>query len=253
MTQDLKVFPDLQSLSRQTAQMVVEIAGRSINLNGSFTVALAGGSTPKSLYHLLAGQDFRKKIDWNKVFFFFGDERLVPPDSEDSNYRTASETLFKPLNIDGENIFRWRTETGTAESVAEHYQNTLKSFFNIKADPAYLRSDLSFPRFDLVLLGMGEDGHTASLFPFTTVLDEDKISAASVYVEKLQTMRLTLTFPVLNNAANLIFLVSGENKAATLKEVLDGVYNPKKLPAQKVKLKNGKLCWMVDEKSAKFL
>lgn len=218
-------------------------------------MALAGGSTPKSLYQLLASDKFKDQIDWRKVFFFFGDERNVPPDSKKSNYRMANENLLQPLQIRAENIFRWKTELKDAEQTAKNYAETLEDFFDTAENPPADAggSKKSFPRFNLILLGMGDDGHTASLFPFTEALKETEKTAVANRVEKLDSMRLTLTFPVINDASNVMFLVSGAGKAKTLRRVLKGDFQPEKYPAQNVKPANGELLWLIDEPAARLL
>jgi 6-phosphogluconolactonase len=194
---EIIVADDLKDLNRRAADKFVELAR---NTARRFTVALAGGSTPKSFYQLLAGPGFADKIDWSKVFFFFGDERFVPADHADSNFRMAKENLFDPLGTAAENIFRWRTETGGAHETAADYEKTIQNFFTIT----------TLPRFDLILLGLGPDGHTASLFPYSPALKEVSRIAVANPVEHLASSRLTVTFPVLNNAANVICLVTGK-------------------------------------------
>ena len=240
-----KIFPNTTELNNFAADRFIEIGNQAIKKNGRFIVALAGGSTPKSLYNLLASEDFRTQIDWQKVFFFFGDERNVSPDNEESNFRMANENLLKPLQIPAENIFRWQTELKDAEKIARNYEKTITKFFDL--------SENDFPRFDLVLLGMGDDGHTASLFPFTNALNETEKIAVSNPVEKLNTNRLTLTFPTINNAENIVFLISGAAKADALKEVLEDEYQPEKFPSQNVKPENGNLFWLIDAPAAQFL
>ncbi len=248
----IKIFPNIADLNNFAAEKFVELADQAIKEHGQFTVALAGGSTPKSLYQLLASKTFRDKIEWSRVSFFFGDERHVPPDDPQSNFRMANETLFQPLKILKKNIFRWIAEEKFAEIVADDYELWIWKVFTDKELHTEEDGD-DEPSFDLILLGMGADGHTASLFPFTEALREtDKIAVAN-YVEKLQTTRLTLTFPVINNAANIIFLVAGADKAAILHEVLEGEFEPEKLPSQSVKPNNGKLLWLVDDKAAALL
>lgn len=239
--QEIVVARDKDELNALAAAKFVEIANSAITNSGRFTVALAGGSTPKSLYRLLAGSEFKDKIDWAKVFFFFGDERYVPPTDTESNFRMARETLFDPLRTPVENIFRWPTESASAEQAAEEYEKTLRNFFS------------GSPRFDLVLLGVGADGHTASLFPYTEALIETSRSAVSNWVEKLGACRLTMTFPMLNSAANIIFLVAGEEKAPVLKEILGGEYLPEKYPAQGINPGNSNLYWLLDEAAARLL
>lgn len=251
---EIKILKDLSEISRFAARKFIEIGNRSFSENGRFTVALAGGSTPKALYQLLTTDEFKNRIDWRKVFFFFGDERNVPPDSKKSNFQMANENLLQPLQISPENIFRWKTELKNVEKTARQYSETLENFFDLRENPPVENnSDKTFPRFDLILLGMGDDGHTASLFPFIEALDETEKIAAANRVEKLDSMRLTLTFPVINNASNVLFLVSGAEKAEALRAVLQGDFQPEKYPAQKVNPKNGKLFWLIDEPAAHLL
>lgn len=241
----IKIFPDIEALNHFAAEKFVEIAVQSIKERGYFTVALAGGSTPKSLFQLLTTEKFVNQIDRAKVFFFFGDERNVLPDNEESNFKMASRTLLEPLGITENRTFRWQTELKDTEKIAADYEEKIKEFFNLSKN--------EFPRFDLVLLGMGADGHTASIFPHTKALDETERLAVANRVEKLETTRLTMTFPVINNAANVMFLVSGAEKAPALREVLKGDYQPDKFPAQKVKLNNGNLLWLADNQAARLL
>jgi len=248
----IRIFSGIEELNYYAAEKFVEIAEEAIDKRGSFTVALAGGSTPKALYQLLASDKFRDKIDWSKVFFFFGDERHVPPDNAESNFRMADENLFEPLKISKKNIFRWIAEEKYAEIVADDYESWIWKFFTDKGLHTEEDGD-DEPSFDLILLGMGADGHTASLFPDTEALNETEKIATENYVEKLDKTRLTLTFPVINNARNVVFLVTGEEKAATLRDVLEGDFQPEKLPAQNVRPNHGNLFWLLDEKAASLL
>ncbi len=232
-------------LNNIAAEKFVSIARNALKKRDKFTAALAGGSTPKSLYNLLASEKFRSQIDWKKIFFFFGDERNVLPDSDESNFRMANENLFKPLQISPENIFRWEIELKDTEKIVENYEKTIKEFFDLAKN--------ELPRFDLILLGMGDDGHTASLFPFSKALRETKRFAVVNFVEKFNANRLTFTFPAINNASNVVFLVSGTTKANALKEVLEGESQPEKFPSQNVNLKNGNLFWLIDSQAAQFL
>ena len=250
----IKEFPDIESLNNFAAERFVEIAKESIEKRKSFVVALAGGSTPKSLYQLLASDKFKDKIDWSKVFFFFGDERNVLPEDPESNFRMINESLFERLQIPDTggfrwkdtNIIRWNTETKDVNEVAEDYETAIYVFFALDEEER-------FPRFDLILLGMGADGHTASLFPFTEALHNTEKIAVANYVEKLQTTRLTFTFSTINNAANIIFLVAGAEKAETLKKVLQGEFQPLKFPSQNVRPKNGELLWLIDAQCGKII
>jgi 6-phosphogluconolactonase len=260
MNKQVKIFQTSGELNDFAAGKFAEIADDAIEMRGSFYVALAGGSTPKSVYRLLAGDKFRDKIDWRKVFFFFGDERNVPPTHAESNFRMAKENLFEPLQIPVSNIERWKTEYKNVGRIVESYEERLRLNFALAADNEDSKSVSSeseeekrFPRFDLILLGMGADGHTASLFPFTEALHETEKPAVANYVEKLNDWRFTLTFPVINNARNVIFLVAGNEKAETLRAVLDGEFVPEKLPSQNVTPEKGNLFWLADAKAASLL
>src|SRR6478672_9426356 len=193
---DIRIFDDPQRLFQGAAEEFASQATAAVRSRGRFTVALSGGSTPRSLYSLLAT---KASLPWDKIYFFFGDERHVPPDNPESNYRMAKESLLSKVPIPAENIFRVPAENADANQAAEAYEQTLRRFFNTAPG--------SFPRFDLVLLGMGPDGHTASLFPGTAALQENTRWFVSNWVEKFKTDRLTLTLPVLNSAAVVTFLV----------------------------------------------
>ncbi len=223
-----------KDLYKVAAEKFIEIANDSIAKRGKFTVALAGGSTPKALYQLLA----TKNLAWEKVIFFFGDERNVPINSVESNFKMANETLFLPLNINQNNIYRWQTELETPKKVAESYAEKIDKFTQT---------------FDLVLLGMGDDGHTASMFPYSMALSETKKSALENWVEQQNSWRFTISFPTINNARNIIFLIKGEEKSEILRNVLEGEFRPERLPSQLVKPENGKLLWLLDENVAKLL
>jgi 6-phosphogluconolactonase len=244
MTQNIFIFENLQALSRAAAEKFVLIGRKAIEQNNRFTIALSGGSTPKLLFQTLASDEFRSQLDWTKTFFFFGDERIVPFDSTESNYRMARENLFEPLQIKPENVRRWQTEFAP-EAAAEDYENQLKDFFALKND--------AIPRFDLILLGMGADGHTASLFPETLALSETEKLAIANWVEKLDSFRLTFTFPLINKAENILFLIGGAEKAETVKIVLKGEFEPHKFPAQAVEPDNGNLFYFLDKDAAKAI
>lgn len=241
----IKIFSDPDELNHYAADKFIEIGNSSIDENGRFTVALAGGSTPKTLYKLLTSDKNRSQLDWSKVFFFIGDERFVAPDDAESNYRMAKENIFSPLDVKAENIFRWQTEQLDPDKTAERYSNEISAFFELKSG--------EFPRFDLILLGMGDDGHTASLFPHTAALKEIARIAAANPVEKLDTVRLTFTLPTINNAANIIFLVTGAEKSDILAKILNSEPDPDNFPSQAVNPPNGRLFWLVDEAAAKNL
>jgi 6-phosphogluconolactonase len=209
-------------------------AGKAIAANGRFCVALSGGSTPKGLYRALAGKEFAF-LPWNKIFLFWGDERHVPPDHADSNYRMVQEALLSKVPVPAENIFRVRAEDSNADTAAQEYEKVVRDFFQL--------SPKEFPRFDLVLLGLGPDGHTASLFPNSPGLTETSRIFVANRVEKMSTDRLTVTYPVLNAAACDMFLVSGEGKKEKVRQILK---EHKDFPASRVDPQNGELLWFLD-------
>lgn len=242
-TSEIKVCENAGALSRKAAEILVGLIAESLLTKDFFSLVLSGGSTPRGLYSLLAEEEsFHGSIDWDKIHFFWGDERHVPPDHPDSNYRMARETMLSKVPIPAENIHRFKAELPDAQEAAEEYEKELRSFFQMK--PGEL------PRFDCVLLGMGEDGHTASLFPGTAALEErDRLAVANL-VRKKNTQRLTLTAPVLNNSDLVMFLVSGSGKAEALRQVLEGERAPERLPAQLIKPVNGRLMWLTDQAAA---
>ncbi|HEY0365393.1 MAG TPA: 6-phosphogluconolactonase [Pyrinomonadaceae bacterium] len=199
------------------------------------TVALSGGSTPKLLYEILADQ-FREQVSWPDIHFFWSDERHVPPDHPESNYRMANEALLSRVPVSADNVHRIHSENPNAEDAASEYEHTIVQV---------TKEDL--PRIDLILLGVGTDGHTASIFPGSEVLHETKHLVAAPFVEKFKSYRITMTLPLLNNGASVMFLVSGAEKADIVKEVLEG---ENKYPAQAVKPTQGELIWMLDKEAA---
>jgi 6-phosphogluconolactonase len=235
---DIVLCRDLVELSRQSAEQFSHLADQSVEASGRMTVAFSGGSTPKHLYSLLASPDYKNRIPWNNVELFWGDERCVPPDHPESNFRMAQEALLSRIQIPAGNIHRMRGE-GQPQAAAAEYEKKLQKFFGLDSG--------ALPRFDLILLGIGEDGHTASLFPDSEALNETKHLVVAPFVEKLNSYRLTLTLPVLNNAAEVWFLVTGASKAAALKEILSGSSD---LPAAKVQPIDGKLTWFVTQDAA---
>ena len=239
---EIKIVPDNAALNRVAASEFQNAAESAIAERGWFSVALSGGNTPRSVYSLLA-QEYKTALPWDKVHIFFGDERHVPPGHPDSNYRMAHESLLCKVPILAENIHRVRTELDP-ESAAKDYENQLRAQFGLS------KTDL--PRFDLILLGLGDDGHTASLFPGSTALEETSRLVAPNWVEKLKTFRITITLPILNHAAEVLFLVSGQGKAQILKEVL-GSPGATEFPAQRVRPQNGRLLWLVDHDAASLL
>ena len=241
---EIRVCQDAAALARQTAEAFAHLAQACVAAQGRFTVALAGGSTPRAAYTLLASDAYYTQVPWENVHVFWGDERHVPPDHADSNYRMADETLLSKVPLPAANIYRIPAEH-QAQQAAEAYEATLRTFFGATAG--------AVPRFDLILLGMGPDGHTASLFPGTAAVRETAHLVVAPWVEKFQTYRITMTPPVLCNATHVIFAVGGADKAATLRQVLSGDYQPELYPAQTVKPTQGTLLWLVDTAAARLL
>src|SRR3984957_3065718 len=241
---DLRRLTTPQDLFQAAAEEVIRVATDSIAQRGRFTIALSGGSTPRNLYTLIAA-NAGASVPWDKVFFFWSDERHVPLDDPDSNYLMAKETLLSKLPIPPANIFPVPAGNKDAEAVAEAYEQTIRNLFALKPTEV--------PRFDLILLGMGPDGHTASLFPETPALEEKSRLVTANWVEKLKTSRITFTLPLLNAARYVVFLVSGTDKAAVLREVLEGDAPPEKYPSKLVRPSNGKLIWFVDRAAASQL
>lgn len=239
---EILICADAAELAREAARRFAELAEVFVGSVGKFTVALSGGSTPKAMYSILAEKPFVDSLPWRSIYFFWGDERCVPPDHADSNYRMANETLLAKAPVPRENIFRISAEDADHERAAANYSAALRKSFGEE-----------WPRFDLVFLGMGADGHTASLFPGTAALRvKDRIAVAN-YVPKLQSWRITLTAEAINRALNIIFLVAGVDKTATLKEVIEGPRDPEKYPSQLIEANYGSLLWMVDEAAASRL
>jgi 6-phosphogluconolactonase len=233
---NVRVFEGPQELARAAANTFAAEATQSIREKGRFAVTLAGGSTPNALYELLAAE-YVNALDWSRVHAFFGDERCVPPDHEDSNYRMAQEALLSRVPVGS--VHRMHGEMEPREAAAL-YEKELEDFFD------------GTPVLDLVLLGIGEDGHTASLFPRTPALDVRDRWAVENQVEKLGTVRLTLTIPTINAARTVVFLVAGEGKAEALREILEGDADPRDYPAKFVRTASGPV-WMVDEAAAGLL
>lgn len=242
----IRVLDDLQAIAQAAADEFAAVCQQSIKDHRRFTVALSGGSTPKALHAVLVERSAKnpKLIDWSRVQIFFGDERHVPPDHPDSNFRMAKETLLSKVPIPKENIHRIHCENPNAGQAAAEYDAELAQTFRLK--------ESEFPSFDLILLGMGPDGHTASLFPKTAALNELSKRVVANRVEKFNTWRVTFTRPTINNAASVMLMVAGEDKAAALTEVMDGG-SPEIYPVKYVKPPNGRLVWLVDRAAAKLV
>lgn len=244
-TREIAIFESLHQLTLAAAERFISESKSAALERGRFTVALAGGNTPRSLYTLLASGGYRSRVEWSKVHFFWSDERSVPPIHKDSNFRMARETLLSQVNPPAANIHRIPAEKTIASEAAKAYAEELKSFFGLREG--------EWPRFDLVLLGMGPDGHTASLFPGTMVLHERELLVAAPWVDKFKGYRITLTLPALNHAAHIIFFVAGPEKAAALQQVLEGAFQPDTYPAQLIHPADGTVTWMVDQTAAALL
>jgi len=243
---EVVILPDAAALTNRAVEEFLKSMNEAIAQKGSFTVALSGGSTPKTLYALLADNPtLRGKIPWPKLHFFFGDERHVPPDSPESNFRMANEALFSKGVVKPEQITRIRGEYPDTEKAALEYEQELRAYFRLK--------DGEYPRFDLVFLGMGEEGHTLSLFPGTQALHASHRIVVRNWVGKLFTERITLTAAAANQANRVIFLVSRSDKALALKAVLEGPYEPEQLPAQLIQPTSGNLLWLLDQAAASKL
>jgi 6-phosphogluconolactonase len=236
---NLLLYETPEELAEASARDFATMTQEAMDERGRFAVALAGGSTPKATYEVLA-RDYANELDWSRVHVFFGDERIVPPDDEDSNYRMAYETLLSHVPVGS--VHRMRGELPPDEAAAA-YEEELRAFFG----------QVDVPRFDLILCGLGEDGHTLSLFPETAALDVNDRWVVANPVLKLGTTRLTLTIPVLNASRAVTFLVAGENKAEALKEVLEGDADPRAYPAKLVRPESRDLTLMVDRAAAGLL
>jgi len=233
-----------QELFEAAAEEVGRAATEAVAQRGRFAIALSGGSTPKSLFNLLA-TNARTSLPWDKMFFFWSDERHVPPTDPDSNYRMADEAMLSKIPVSPSNVVRVPAENPNADAAAAAYEQTLRKFFAIAPG--------QFPRFDVILLGMGPDGHTASLFPETAGLKEDTRLVIANWVEKLKTTRITFTLPLINAAREVAFLVSGADKASVLRTVLEGDAPGEQYPAKLVQPTEGKLIWFADRAAASQL
>jgi 6-phosphogluconolactonase len=230
----LEILATPEDLARTAAELFMAKSNEAVAQRGFATIALSGGSTPKRLYQLLAdpNEPFRDQVPWSKIRFFWTDERHVPPDHPESNYRMTNETMLAHVPVTSDNVHRVLSENPNAAEAAEQYEEVMPS------------------RFDLILLGLGTDGHSASIFPESEVVNEKKRLVAAVWVETLKSYRITMTLPLINNAASIVFLVSGAEKAGIVTEVLEG---PERYPAQEVKPINGELIWMLDREAASKL
>lgn len=235
-TPEIKVVPDATALATEAADRWVKLAEQAIAERGRFSVALSGGHTPEAMFKLLAQEPYRSQVAWENVEILFGDERCVPPDSAESNYRMASESLLRKVPIPGDNIYRIRGEIDPKEAAIEYGQ--------------MLKEKFGDGGLDLIYLGMGPDGHTASLFPGTEALAETKHRCVANFVPKLSAWRVTMSAPFINRARNVIFLVAGADKAERVAEVLEGPPDPQRLPSQLIRPTEGQLTWILDAGAA---
>ncbi len=238
------VCPDASGVARAAARQFVEWAWQFIARKGEFDVALAGGNTPRTLYRTLASSEFRTQVDWARVHIFWGDERAVPPDHPDSNYGMARGELLVRVPIPPANVHRMEADRPDLGRAAQDYEDVLRQHLE--------RDSRGFPRFHLILLGMGADGHTASLFPGPRRLQDTSRWVSTPIVPKLNSRRMTLTLPVLNSAYEVLFLVVGADKAAALRRVVEATSDPP-LPAQLVTVPDGRRTFLVDEAAASLL
>ena len=237
MNKNIHAYPNKEKLVAATTERVVDSIGQAIQQAGLCNIALSGGSTPGGVFSLLASNPYRDRVDWSRLHLFWGDERMVPPEHQDSNFRMVQETLLDHIKIPDENVHRMRGEIAPEEAAAE-YAELLHDHFKG-----------SLPCFDLILLGLGEDGHTASLFPETDAVEEYEKHAVAVFVPKLSAWRVTLTLPVLNAARKVLFLVSGKSKSEIVQRIMSNKQPAKELPATMVNPQNGELHWMLDSEA----
>ena len=244
--QKIRILADAGAMSRSAAATIVDHISQSLQTRDVYSMALSGGSTPRRLYSLLANEAaLREQIPWERIHFFWGDERRVPAGHPDSNYLMAYNAMLSKVPIPSTNIHRIHAEDADADVATADYEIEIRRFFGIEAG--------QIPQFNCVLLGMGADGHTASLFPATSALVETKRLVVANWVKKFQSHRFTLTLPVFNNAAQILFLVSGEDKADTLKAVLEGDSKTTRFPVQLIQPAHGEVTWFLDHSAASRL
>ena len=237
----LNIYNTVDELLLKLAEYVVVSAKDAIAKNGRFSLSLSGGSSPEKLYQLLASDAFKQRIDWSKVDFFFGDERYVPATDAASNFKMVNTVLFEPLQIDPAQQFAVNTSL-TPEAAAANYMDKINTYFNGKE-----------PRFDLVLLGLGDNSHTASLFPFTNILHETEASIKAVFLTEHQVFRISFTAPLINLAHRIAFLVYGEGKSRAVLNILEGAEDIDNFPAQLIKPTDGEVEWFLDKAAASLI
>jgi len=234
----IRVFNDYETLSLAAAEMFVDLAAQAIKSHGRFSVAISGGSTPHRLYEILATDLFQEKVYWKSVYVFWGDERCVPFDDPRSNFLMARRSLLNHVFLPADHIHPIFGDLPAAMA-AINYETVLQNFFGKQP-----------PIFDLILLGLGDNAHTASLFPHTPVLGEEERWVKEVYIAEQSMYRVTLTAPIINQAKTVVFLVSGADKAAALQNVLEGAYHPNEYPAQLIQPNGAHPIWLVDKAAA---
>jgi 6-phosphogluconolactonase len=241
LARKIEIYPTKLELVKAVAEKIAVVINQTVHERGRCAIALSGGSTPRDVYVLLAAESYQKRINWENVYLFWGDERTVPPDHSDSNFNMVREALLRHIAIPETNVYRMRGEI-TPETAASEYAQLLKEFFGGK-----------WPRFDLILLGVGEDGHTASLFPGTSALHETKKVVSAVFVPKFSTWRITLTLPLFNAARTVMFIMSGGSKSEIARRVVNAQQPDKELPATLIRPENGDLYWMLDADAARAI
>lgn len=244
MNPDIRIFPDGETLSHEAVHLIIQIAQQAVTENGRFSIALCGGGTPQRLFQLLGQSPHKEQMPWENTYLFWGDERLVSPDDTGSNYGQAHAIFIGKVPIPSENIHRAHGELDSDTAVTD-YKTQLKNF----------AQDGDWPQFDVVLLGLGSDGHTASLFPgnITPAEQTESVISITANYDGRPAQRLSLTPQVFNDAAHIIFLVTGKKKAETVTAVINGPRNPEHLPAQRIQPQNGRLIWFLDKAAASKL
>lgn len=237
----IHILKTIPQLIKSAALHFINVGNNAIASRGEFNVVLSGGNSPKKLYELLTSPEYKEQVNWEKVNFFFGDERYVPANDPENNAYMAKRTLLDPLNIPKSSIFPIDTSLSPQEA-AKNYTSTITSQLS--------RQDLQF---DLILLGLGENAHTASLFPYTRVLTDKSTSIQAVFLEDQKVYRITMTAPLINQARNIAFLVYGQQKAEAVHQVLEGEFDPEQYPAQLIDPEKGELHWFLDETAATLL
>ncbi len=243
---DIRIAADLHEWSQEAAAFIISLGEQTIRSKGRFLMALSGGSTPKALYQVLAVPEWKARLDWSRIVFLFGDERCTPPDHPESNFKMAHTSLFQPLNVHPDHIYRMKGEYADPTAAAQEYEETIRGL--TQSPPP------TVPLIDLVLLGLGDDGHTASLFPGTAALREDNRIVTVGHAPTGVKSRLTLTLGVLNHAAVVLFLVTGTGKAEMVRRVLQQESEAdRSLPAARISPESGRLVWMLDRSAAQQL